>query len=89
MDADGTHQIEYLSTGTDEDRFEGRILDFYALTYGNTTLPVCGSEAGGVPVCNVTSDAGGALPDLRRAVLTKTIGHQLGSDYLTIQAYVV
>lgn len=23
VDADGTHQIEYLSTGTDEDRFEG------------------------------------------------------------------
>lgn len=76
--ADGTHQIEYLSTGTDEDRFEGRILDFYALTYGNTTLPVCGSEAGGIPVCNVTSSAGGALPDLRRAVLTGQSGINSG-----------
>ncbi len=37
--ADGTHQIDYLSAGADEDRFEGRTLDFYALTYGNTTLP--------------------------------------------------
>ena len=78
VDADGTHQIEYLSTGTDEDRFEGRILDFYALTYGNTTLPVCGSEAGGVPVCNVTSSAGGALPDLRCAVLTGQSGINSG-----------
>ena len=78
VDADGTHQIEYLSTDTDEDRFEGRILDFYALTYGNTTLPVCGSEADGVPVCNVTSSAGGALPDLRRAVLTGQSGINSG-----------
>ena len=78
MDADGTHQIEYLSADTDEDRFEGRIFDFYALTYGNTTLPVCGSEAGGVPVCNVTSSAGGALPDLRRAVLTRQSGINSG-----------
>lgn len=78
VDADGTHQIEYLSTGTDEDRFEGRILDFYALTYGNTTLPVCGSEADGIPVCNVTSSAGGALPDLRRAVLTGQSGINSG-----------
>ncbi|OCL18475.1 hypothetical protein AOQ65_10730 [Bacteroides fragilis] len=76
--ADGTHQIEYLSTGTDEDRFEGRILDFYALTYGNTTLPVCGSEAGGIPVCNITSSAGGVLPDLRRAVLTGQSGINSG-----------
>ena len=38
------HQIDYLSAGADEDRFEGRTLDFYALTYGNTTLPVCGPE---------------------------------------------
>ena len=78
VDADGTHQIEYLSADTDEDRFEGRIFDFYALTYGNTTLPVCGSEAGGVPVCNVTSSAGGALPDLRRAVLTGQSGINSG-----------
>lgn len=78
VDADGTHQIEYLSAGTDEDRFEGRILDFYALTYGNTTLPVCGSEADGVPVCNVTSSAGGVLPDLRRAVLTGQSGINSG-----------
>ena len=78
VDADGTHQIEYLSTGTDEDRFEGRILDFYALTYGNTTLPVCGSEAGGIPVCNITSSAGGVLPDLRRAVLTGQSGINSG-----------
>lgn len=28
VDADGTHQIEYLSADTDEDRFEGRTLDF-------------------------------------------------------------
>lgn len=76
--ADGTHQIEYLSTGTDEDRFEGRILDFYALTYGNTTLPVCGSEAGGIPVCNIASSAGGVLPDLRRAVLTGQSGINSG-----------
>lgn len=76
--ADGTHQIEYLSTGTDEDRFEGRILDFYALTYGNTTLPICGSEADGIPVCNVTSSAGGVLPDLRRAVLTGQSGINSG-----------
>lgn len=76
--ADGTHQIEYLSTGTDEDRFEGRILDFYALTYGNTTLPVCGSEADGVPVCNITSSTGGVLPDLRRAVLTGQSGINSG-----------
>ena len=78
VDADGTHQIEYLSTDTDEDRFEGRILDFYALTYGNTTLPVCGSEADGVPVCNVTSSTGGVLPDLRRAVLTGQSGINSG-----------
>lgn len=78
VDADGTHQIEYLSTDTDEDRFEGRILDFYALTYGNTTLPVCGSEADGVPVCNVASSAGGVLPDLRRAVLTGQSGINSG-----------
>lgn len=76
--ADSTHQIEYLSTGTDEDRFEGRILDFYALTYGNTTLPICGSEADGIPVCNVTSSAGGVLPDLRRAVLTGQSGINSG-----------
>ena len=76
--ADGTHQIEYLSTGTDEDRFEGRILDFYALTYGNTTLPICGSEADGIPVCNATSSAGGVLPDLRRAVLTGQSGINSG-----------
>lgn len=76
--ADGTHQIEYLSTGADEDRFEGRILDFYALTYGNTTLPVCGSEADGVPVCNITSSTGGVLPDLRRAVLTGQSGINSG-----------
>ena len=76
--ADGTHQIEYLSTGTDEDRFEGRILDFYALTYGNTTLPICGSEADGIPVCNVTSSTGGVLPDLRRAVLTGQSGINSG-----------
>lgn len=78
VNADGTHQIEYLSTGTDEDRFEGRILDFYALTYGNTTLPVCGSEAGGIPVCNIASSAGGVLPDLRRAVLTGQSGINSG-----------
>ena len=78
VDADGTHQIEYLSTDTDEDRFEGRILDFYALTYGNTTLPVCGSEADGVPVCNVASSAGGVLPDLRCAVLTGQSGINSG-----------
>lgn len=76
--ADGTHQIEYLSADTDEDRFEGRTLDFYALTYGNTTLPACSSEADGVPVCNVTSSAGGALPDLRRAVLTGQSGINSG-----------
>lgn len=78
VDADGTHQIEYLSADTDEDRFEGRTLDFYALTYGNTTLPACSSEADGVPVCNVTSSAGGALPDLRRAVLTGQSGINSG-----------
>ncbi|WP_431614811.1 fimbrillin family protein [Bacteroides hominis] len=78
VDADGTHQIEYLSADTDEDRFEGRILDFYALTYGNTTLPECDSEAGGIPVCNVTSSTGGVLPDLRRAVLTGQSGINSG-----------
>ena len=83
--ADGTHQIEYLSTGTDEDRFEGRILDFYALTYGNTTLPICGSEADGIPVCNVTSSAGGVLPDLRRAVLTGQSGINSGVITLTFK----
>lgn len=78
VNADGTHQIEYLSADTDEDRFEGRILDFYALTYGNTTLPECDSEAGGIPVCNVTSSTGGVLPDLRRAVLTGQSGINSG-----------
>lgn len=78
VNADGTHQIEYLSADTDEDRFEGRILDFYALTYGNTTLPECDSEAGGIPVCNVAPSAGGVLPDLRRAVLTGQSGINSG-----------
>lgn len=76
--ADGTHQIGYLSAGTDEDRFEGRTLDFYALTYGNTTLPACDSEVSGVPACGITADAGGALPDLRRAVLTGQSGINSG-----------
>lgn len=76
--ADGTHQIDYLSAGADEDRFEGRTLDFYALTYGNTTLPVCGSEVDGVPACGIHADAGGVLPDLRRAVLTKQSGINSG-----------
>ena len=76
--ADGTHQIDYLSAGADEDRFEGRTLDFYALTYGNTTLPVCGSEVDGVPACGIHADVGGVLPDLRRAVLTKQSGINSG-----------
>ena len=74
--ADGTHQIEYLSTGTDEDRFEGRILDFYALTYGNTCLQrhfLCRRSIARLAPC----------------CADRTIGYQLGSDYFTLQAYFV
>lgn len=87
--ADGTHQIEYLSTGTDEDRFEGRILDFYALTYGNTTLPICGSEARWHTCLQRHFLCRRSIARLAPCCADRTIGYQLGSDYLTLQAYFV
>ena len=41
-------------------------------------MPVCGSEVDGVPACGIHADAGGVLPDLRRAVLTKQSGINSG-----------
>lgn len=75
---DDKHSVSYLTAGTSEDRFEGKTLSFYGLTYGNTTTPACMIGAENVPFCKISADAKGTLPDLRRAVLLDRTGVNSG-----------